>query len=331
MNIKDDIHSKVTAPPLTGRAGRESVCSIGFFDGVHRGHQFLIQQVLGEARRRGARSFLVTFDRHPRSLFSPASAPLLLTSHAEKMELLQRTGVDDIFVLPFDHEMASLTAREFMDKELRQQLGVTTLVIGYDHHFGHPQGETFEDYVALGRELDIDVVAASELEGEHVSSSAIRRALASGNVSLAAQMLGRPYTWTGSVVHGHAVGRQLGFPTANLEATEPQKLLPASGVYAVTITSSSAGSEAAAMLNIGHRPTLDSSGALSVEAHLFDFSGDLYGSRLTLSFIARLREEQHFKSEAELRSQLLNDKEETIARLKDFTSYSALAGSTLNR
>ena len=296
-----------------------TVCTIGFFDGVHRGHQCLIRQVQDEARLCGARSLLITFDRHPRSVFAPASAPRLLTSAEEKRRLLRATGVDDIYVLPFDRQMAALTAREFMQQVLKEQLGVGVLVIGYDHHFGRPQGEGFEDYRTMGRELGIEVVRATELEDGHVSSSAIRRALEAGDVASAAHQLGRPYTWSGRVIHGHAVGRQLGFPTANLLATEPEKLLPARGAYAVRVQGSSLSKTEngghGAMLNIGRRPTLDNGNDTSVEAHLLDFQGDLYGQVLTLSFITRLREERRFPDEASLAAQLQRDREEARIQL----------------
>jgi riboflavin kinase/FMN adenylyltransferase len=293
------------------------VATIGFFDGVHRGHQYLIRQVRDEALRRGARSLLITFDRHPRSVFAPDSAPPLLTTADEKMLQLRATGVDDIFVLPFDRAMAALTAREFMNQVLKEQLGVTTLVIGYDHHFGRPQGENFEDYQTLGREVGIDVFLAHELEGEHVSSSAIRRALETGDIATANHLLGRPYSWTGRVVHGHAVGRQIGFPTANLEAIEPEQQLPARGAYAVEVLKTSCDSLAtdakvSAMLNIGCRPTLDNGSDTSIEAHLFDFEGDLYGQTLSLFFIARLREECRFTSEEALAQQLQLDKQAAL-------------------
>ena len=281
-------------------------CSIGFFDGVHRGHQCLIQQVKDEAQRRHDHSLLVTFDRHPRVVFAPNSVPPLLTTAEEKMALLRATGVDDIHILPFDHTMAKLTAKEFMQQVLREQLGVTTLVMGYDHRFGRPEGSTtsFEQYQAWGKEVGIEVVLAKELEGEHVSSSAIRHALETGNVATASQLLGRPYTWTGRVVHGHGIGRHLGFPTANLEATEPHKLLPANGAYAVFIDD-----HQPSMLNIGHRPTIDNGSDTTIEAHLFNFHDDLYGQTLTLHFVARLRPERRFNSEEDLAEQLKKDKE----------------------
>ena len=298
------------------------VCSIGFFDGVHRGHQCLIRQVRDEALRRGMQSLLITFDRHPRSVFAPAAVPSLLTTAEEKMALLRATGVDDIYVLPFDVQMAALTAKEFMQQVLKEQLGVSVLVIGYDHRFGRPlsSSEGFLEYQAYGREIGIEVVLAKELEGEHVSSSAVRRALEAGDVALAGQLLGRPYTWTGRVVHGHAVGRQLGFPTANLEAVNPEKQLPASGAYAICIHQSSFinhhSSIWAGMLNIGRRPTINNGEDTSIEAHFFDFDGDLYGQELTISFIARLRAERRFDSEEELAEQLQRDKEAALRYLR---------------
>jgi len=240
------------------------------------------------------------------------------------MALLESTGVDEIFVLPFDKAMATLSAREFMEHVLQNQLGVSILVIGYDHRFGRPLNnplpvgtnsshdvEGFHAYQSYGRALGIDVVLAKELEGEHISSSVVRKALATGDVAEAAHLLGRPYTWSGCVVHGHAVGRQLGFPTANLQAIAPDKQLPANGAYAVRVSVGAPGEpvmERAAMLNIGHRPTLDNGSELSIEANLLDFRGNLYGQTLTLSFIARLRAEQCFSSEEHLRAQLEKDR-----------------------
>ena len=339
------------------------VATIGFFDGVHRGHQCLIRQVQDEALQRGMRSLIITFDRHPRAVFAPGAVPPLLTTTEEKMALLKATGIDDIYVLPFDKAMAALTAREFMQQVLKEQLGVKVLVIGYDHRFGRretidpatkSQGtiqekdavEGFAEYQGYGREMGIEVVLAKELEGEHVSSSEVRRALESGDVQRAAQLLGRPYTWTGRVVHGHEVGRQLGFPTANLVAVDRSaqgdashmkkgqetvgKMLPARGAYAVRVKSERVKSEkwdgervkseewdgeewAAGMLNIGRRPTIDNGSDISIEAHLFDFEGDLYGQTLTLSFIARLREERRFASEEELMAQLQADKQVALS------------------
>jgi riboflavin kinase/FMN adenylyltransferase len=290
------------------------VCTIGFFDGVHRGHQWLIQQVKAEAHCRSDRSLLITFDRHPRSVFAPESAPLLLTSMGEKMSLLRATGVDDIFILPFDRAMAALTAREFMEQVLKKQLGVSVLVIGYDHHFGRPQGETFEDYKAYGQQLGIDVVLAQELPGEHVSSSVVRHALEAGDVRAAAQLLGRPYIWTGRVVHGHAVGHKLGFPTANLQLAEDGKLVPGSGVYAVKVKLEGLPDLYHGMMNIGSRPTFGGH-CQTLETHLFHFDSNIYGQQMTVSFVSRLRSETKFDSREALMSQLESDLHQAEAAL----------------
>ena len=253
---------------------------------------------------------LVTFDRHPRTVFAPEAVPPLLTTREEKTALLKATGIDEICFLPFDRELAAMSAHDFMAEILQRKLHTGVLVIGYDHHFGCRKSgnsiEGFEDYVRYGRELGIDVVAATELDSSvHISSSAIRKSLLDGDVSEAANLLGRPYSWTGNVVHGQALGRQLGFPTANLSPTEPLKLLPARGAYAVSV-SGIADSPLPAMLNIGTRPTIDGS-SVSIEVHILDFHGDLYGRTLTLNFISRLRPEIQFADTTALAQQLEQD------------------------
>jgi len=300
------------------------VATIGFFDGVHRGHRHLIKQVTDEAERRGLNSLLVTFDRHPRSVFAPGTEPLNLTTTEEKTALLHEMGADHIHFLKFDREMAGLSAFDFMKDVLRDELGVKVLVTGYDHHFGRAvkEGEGFDDYLAYGLRLGIDVVQATELDGgEHVSSSAIRKALQDGDVTTARRMLGRPYSWSGTVVHGQAIGRTLGFPTANLECHDKQKLLPARGAYAVwadvkkTTDGKTECRKAGAMLNIGNRPTVDG-GHMSVEAHLIGINENLYGQELTLHFVERLRAERRFDSEAELAEQLDKDRLSTLKILQ---------------
>ena len=279
------------------------VAAVGFFDGVHRGHQLLARHVLEAAHRLDMRPTLLTFDRHPQTLFHPNSSTPLLCTRAERHSLLRDLGAD-IFELRFTSDMASLDARHFMSEVLMQQLNVGALVVGYDHRFGSDAGAgSFELYDRIGQELGLCVIKAPELQDDHVSSSAIRRALSAGDVEGAARMLGRQYTWTGEVVHGQAIGRTLGFPTANLQATDPQKLLPARGVYAVLADGQPA------MLNIGTRPTIDSHGPQTVEAHLLvDNHPNLYGRTMTLTFVGRLRQEQRFDSEADLIRQLHEDR-----------------------
>ena len=283
------------------------IASIGFFDGVHRGHLHLIRQLKEEAKRRGMASLLVTFDRHPRTVVTPDFVPSLLTTLDEKLQLLRETEVDDIVVLPFTPELSQQSAKEFMEL-LYERLGVCALLLGYDHRFGH-DGGSWEDYQQWGEETGIKVIRAEEMPGEHVSSSQCRRLLLEGDVVAAAGLLGRRYSMEGTVVHGYHVGHELGFPTANIEFDQ-EKLLPAHGAYAVWALLPD-GMRHAGMLNIGNRPTIDNGNGLSVEANLLQYDGDLYGQRITVEFVGRLREERRFSSREELSRQLQKDKEMT--------------------
>ena len=280
------------------------VATIGFFDGVHRGHQCLVSQVCALAHERCCPSLVITFDKHPRQVLHSDYVPQLLSTLTEKKALLNAQGIDRLEVLPFTEEMSRLTALQFMQRVLRDQLNVQTLVMGYDHRFGCGGG-TFTDYKEWGRQTGIDVVLAHELEDEKVSSSCIRRFLAQGNVSQANILLGYQYTLHGVVVSGHQVGRHIGFPTANLRVQD-DKLLPALGVYAVRVTIENE-TMYGGMLCIGHRPTLNNGDELSVEANLFGFSGDLYGKKVSLSLVDRLRDEQSFPSVQALQQQLEQD------------------------
>ena len=226
------------------------VATIGFFDGVHRGHRYLIDKVMEMAHAHAQQSMVITFDRHPREVLQSDYQPQMLTTLNTKLRLLRETGVDRVEVLHFTRELAALSAREFMAQVLKERLGVTTLVIGYDHRFGHNRAEGFDDYVRYGKELGIEVAQSSELTmhisssnacsfaeklDKHVSSSAIRRLLKEGDVSRANLFLDRPYTITGCVTHGFAEGRKMGFPTANLDTTGYPLLIPANGVYGVWV------------------------------------------------------------------------------------------------
>lgn len=298
----------------TTRLEGRHAATIGFFDGVHLGHQFLLGRLCQAARERGMRSMAVTFDRHPRQVLHSDWQPQLLTTLAEKQRLLALTGIDVLVVLPFSEEMAALSARDFMQQVLVRQLGVALLMTGYDNRFGHDRTETFADYEGYGRQLGIDVVAAPCYEAPlplTPSSSAVRRLLSDGCVEQAAQLLGRPYTLRGTVVHGRQVGRQMGFPTANIEPEESCLLVPRKGVYAVRVgmgNSSERTEAAAGITNIGVRPTFGS-GGLSIETHILGDCGDLYGQALTIAFIGRLRSEQAFDTPAELTRQMAIDAE----------------------
>ena len=278
--------------------------TIGFFDGVHQGHRYLLQQLEEMASDEGLSAIAVTFDRHPKEVVSKDFAPSLLTTQAEKLSLLSESFKGEIVVLPFTQELSSLTAKEFMQSVLREKMNAKMLLMGYNHRFGHGGG-TLEEYVAWGREADIEVRMAKALEGEKVSSSRIRNLIAEGNVEKANTLLGYRYFMTGSIVEGKQIGRQIGFPTANLSLPK-QKLLPACGVYAVGVEMNDS-TRKNGMLCIGHRPTVEANGELSIEVHIFDFDGNLYGKEIRLEFIGRLREERRFSSLEELQLQLRRD------------------------
>ena len=288
-----------------------TVATIGFFDGVHLGHRYLINQVKIAASQCGWCSSIITFPIHPRQVIQSDYQPQLLSSPEEKIELLSQTGVDNCILLPFTRELSKLTAWEFMQL-LYEQYKVRMLVIGYDHRFGHNRAETFEDYCRYGRELGIHIMQATAYtqEQDKGSSSAIRRALLSGDVMTAHKYMGYNYFLEGTVVSGYQVGRKIGFPTANLRVDFPYKLIPSIGVYAVRVQV--AGQQWKGMLSIGYRPTINNGNDLSIEVHILDFQGDIYNQKMRLEFIEFLRPEIKFDSIDELIAQMHKDKEETI-------------------
>lgn len=290
-------------------AGRPCVATIGFFDGVHRGHRYLISHVIDTARREGMESAVVTFDRHPRQVLHSDYRPQLLSTTEEKLALLAQTGIDRCAMLPFDAEMAALPARDFMRDVLLGRLGVRRLVIGYDNRFGHDRTEGFDDYVRHGRELGIAVEQWQPMSigGVNVSSSMVRSLLQAGEVEMASRCLGYDYRLGGTVVHGRHVGSSLGFPTANVQPADPLKLVPARGVYAAEVSVEGEPDPMPAMLNIGNRPTFGDGSSTTIEAHLIGFAGDLYGRGVSVSFVARLRDERKFRTAAELACQLRRD------------------------
>ncbi|MBQ6226540.1 MAG: bifunctional riboflavin kinase/FAD synthetase [Bacteroidaceae bacterium] len=278
--------------------------TIGFFDGVHQGHRYLLKQLEELAAANGLSAAAVTFDRHPRTVVQPNFVPSLLTTQEEKLTLLSKAFSGKIIVLPFTQELSEMTAKEFMQNILRDKLNAELLLMGYNHRFGHGGGNP-EDYVTWGHETGIRVCLAKALAGEKVSSSRIRNLISLGDVKKANNLLGYPYFLTGEVTEGKQIGRQIGFPTANLTLPE-QKLMPACGVYAVWVTMPDH-SKRGGMLCIGHRPTVEQNGEISVEVHIFDFNGNLYGTSISIDFIEKLRDERHFDSLEELQKQLMLD------------------------
>ena len=306
------------------------VATIGMFDGVHKGHRFVLAHVCDYARKQGLQAMVITFDRHPREVVQTDWRPLLLTTNEERLRLLAETGIDYVKVLHFTSEMAGMSARDFMVM-MKEQLGVKVLLMGYDNRFGHDRQETFEDYVRYGEDIGMEVRQLpslgqrSEVEGQRsevegqgpeVSSSMVRRLLAEGAVKEAAECLGYPYSITGKVVKGEHIGTGLGYPTANLQPNDSRKMIPAPGVYAVSVTVEGQRSKVEGqrskdiymgMMNIGTRPTFGVH-PQTLEVHILDYEGDLYGKEITVSFIKRLREERCFDNKEELKTQLEEDR-----------------------
>lgn len=289
------------------------VATIGFFDGVHRGHRHLIREVTDRAAEAGLESVVVTFDRHPRQVVTTDFMPRLLSTMEEKLALLSKTGIDHCVVLPFDLAMASMTARDFMRKILAERLHVKILYTGYDHRFGHNRSEGFAEYVRYGKEMGMEVLRGNPLtlDGVNVSSSVVRSLIEEGEVGLASQCLGYHYTIVGHVVAGEHIGTGLGFPTANVSLDDSCKLLPSDGAYAVKLRMAGSDCEWQGMLNIGLRPTFDGR-RKTIEVNIFNFSDDIYGRQVAVTFYAKIRDERKFRSAQELASQLEDDARRSI-------------------
>lgn len=290
-----------------------SVATIGVFDGVHLGHQLVISKVLEQARQRGLVSTVITFDRSPREVLDPSFRPQLLTTLEEKSDIIASLGVDQLVVLPFTREMASLSAWDFMQQVLSDQLHVKVLFTGYDNRFGHDRTEGFDDYVRYGEQLGMQVLRGDVelMDGGSlaVSSSEIRRLLADeGRVELMPRYLTRRYVLKGRVMPGEHIGHKIGYPTANLEPEGTGKLIPAAGVYAVWAMLDGEQSPRPAMMNIGMRPTFDGH-RQTLEVNILGFDGDLYGQMVQVTFVERLRDERKFDSPEALAAQLEQDRD----------------------
>lgn len=292
------------------------VATIGFFDGVHLGHRYLIEQVRQEAIAQGLPSAVITFPNHPQQVIHKDFRPSLLCSYDEKIIRLAITKVDYCVSMDFTEDISKMTAREFIHKVLAEQLSVKTLVIGYDHRFGHNREEVFEDYKKYGEEVGMKVILAEEYPGEHISSSRIRQLLGEGNVKKASQLLTYNYLLSGKIIAGYKVGRTIGFPTANVEAWERYKVIPAFGVYAVHVYLD--GEKHPGMLYIGRRPTLQNGENVSVEVNVFGFDGDLYNKSLSAEFLEFVRPDAKFDDIDSLRKQLFQDKENVQEILKKY-------------
>ncbi|MBI5646588.1 MAG: bifunctional riboflavin kinase/FAD synthetase [Ignavibacteriae bacterium] len=297
-----------------------SVLTLGTFDGVHRGHAAIIDTVRAEARRTGLRSVLLTFDPHPREVLRPDNAPVhLLTTIDERLRIFAGHGLDLCIVLPFTRDLSMLEADEFFRDIIVGALGAREVVVGVDHAFGRGRGGRLDALRAMGVASGVGVTVVPELveDGVKVSSTSVRTALLDGDAARAAALLGRPYSFEGIVRRGDGLGRTLGFPTANIHSDTGRKLIPKPGVYAVTVVVD--GVERGGMLNIGRRPTVSDQEHLSVEVHIFDFHGDLYGMSAEVRLVARLRDEARFASAVELVAQLHEDERTARALVRSMT------------
>ena len=306
-------------------SGVPSIATIGFFDGVHLGHRFLLKQLALAAQERQLRSIAITFDQHPRRVLQHDYIPKLLTTFDEKLQLLAETGIDGVAVLPFNATMAQLSAHDFMQQVLQKQLQVKTLLMGYDNHFGRKNNECFDDYARYGQDLGIEVLPTQPYiyKGIKISSSVIRSFLHEGEVALANECLGYPYTLTGKVGHGFQQGRTIGYPTANLIPASIEQLLPANGVYAVRVKCPDSTTWHDGMMNIGYRPTFDGT-AKSIEVNIFNYANDLYDKPLSVAFYERIRTEKKFRNAPELAKQLTKDREMIINFFTNQPKYESI-------
>ena len=291
-----------------------AVVTVGTFDGVHRGHQAVLAEIVERARRRGTESVVVTFDPHPLAVVNPAAAPRLLTLPAERQRLLVSSGVDRVVTLPFTPELARLGPEEFVRDVLRRQVGMDELVLGHDHAFGRGRAGGVDVVRRIGAAdgFRVDVVDAVREDGQPISSTLIRAAVAHGDLALAARWLGRPHAALGQVTRGAGRGRTIGVPTINLPVPDGRKLLPPDGVYAVWVTVEGRGTgdegrdRYGGMMNQGPRPTFGVA-ERGLEVHLFDFAGELYGETVLVEWVRRLRDVQVFPSREALVEQLARD------------------------
>lgn len=293
---------------------RRTVLTVGTFDGVHRGHQDVLRRLVERARVLGVHSLLVTFDPHPLEVVNPAAAPRLLTVGDERAEVLAESGVDFVAVMPFTHALAAYPAERFVDEILVERFRMAELLMGHDHRFGHNRSGDVATLERLGarKGFGVSVIPAVTVDGQSISSTAIRRAVAGGDLAGAQAGLGRPYSVGGTVQHGANRGRGLGYPTVNVPVPGHRKLLPPEGVYAVRVQTPVG--PFGGMMNLGPRPTFGDT-EVTLEAHLFDANVDLYGARVRIDFVVRLRDTQRFSGPDALVAQLGRDAEAARAAL----------------
>lgn len=310
------VHFQVDRLPLF----RNAVATIGAFDGVHAGHQAILKSLHKEAKRVDGETVVITFHPHPRRIIHNVDAPSLLTSLEERIERFQLLGIDHLVVVPFDHVFAELSAEEYLQKFLFELFHPKIIVVGYDHRFGKERKGDFELLKKMSSELHFEVFEISEqlINSSRVNSTTIRESLLNGNIETANDLLTYRYQLHGVVIEGDKLGRTLGFPTANLSLIDSDKLIPASGVYAVTVHLNRQGiiQNEKGMMNIGYRPTVNGK-ERRIEVHIFNFDEDIYHQHLKVSLINYTRKEMKFSGLDALTDQLTRDKKEISGLLSN--------------
>lgn len=296
---------------------RPRIAAVGMFDGVHAGHRHLLDVLCQAGDEMGLSPTVITFRNHPRKVVNPGSRVEMLSTLDDRLDMLSHAGIADCVVMDFDDGLRSMSARDFIVM-LRDGYSVKAMVKGFNNRFGHERNLDMDDYIRIGREEGVEIICADEYRSvatPSVSSSTVRKLLHEHEVGKVAELLGRPYSIRGRVIHGKKLGRQLGFPTANIEPIGDSILVPGNGVYAAFATLSD-GSRHRAILNIGHRPTVDGCDSpVNIEVHIMDYDGDLYGTEMRIEFMAFLRKEMRFSGLDELKAQLARDVEAANALL----------------
>lgn len=288
-------------------SSKKTILTLGTFDGVHIGHRKILEKLTQNVENGKYESLVLTFFPHPRMVLQGQSEVKLLTTIAEKIELLEKSGIENLVIHPFDEDFSKLTALEFVKKVLVDQLHIQKIIIGHDHRFGRNRTANIDDLIAFGKEygFEVEQISAQEIEAVSVSSTKIRKELKEGNVTLANEYLGYDYFLTGTITKGKQLGRTIGFPTANIKVLEEYKLIPKNGVYIVKSCIDQ--KTVFGMMNIGLNPTIPSE-KLSIEIHYFNFDADLYDRKIVVSIMKYIRPEQKFDSVDLLKAQLEKDK-----------------------
>ena len=297
------------------KSTKKTIVTIGTFDGVHIGHQKIIEKLIQETKNADCESLILTFFPHPRMVLHETSSIKLLNTIGEKSCLLEKMGLDNLVIHPFDKEFSNLSAEEFVKTILVDAFNIQKIIIGYDHRFGKNRAANIEDLIQFGAKygFEVEQISAQEIDSVSVSSTKIRDAIANGTMAVANEYLGYDYLLSGKIIQGKQLGRTIGFPTANIKIEENYKLIPKNGVYFVK--SHLQGKTVFGIMNIGLNPTVNGED-LSIEVHFLDFNADLYNTQISVSVITRIRDEEKFTSVDLLKAQIQKDKNYAISIIR---------------